>query len=222
MRYALILDRAHGKNVPGKQSPDGKFKEWEWSRDTIEGIIQAFGTMALPFQIFAPTLYKENEPGLSTRVSMYNHFIRTNFDRVLCLSIHVDYFDPDKTDKRKWWDGTGFSFFTSRENNYADTLANIMGDIFQRDMPDEQMRFNGPGDVSKDKNFTVIAGTKYVKPLYHGILVENLFMNNKDDIKKLTDPEWNTNLQRVYMFAILEMFRNMGCSTILPEITAKP
>ena len=35
-KLTVILGTAHGKNVAGKRSPDGKFQEWEYSREIVE------------------------------------------------------------------------------------------------------------------------------------------------------------------------------------------
>ena len=31
----IILDPAHGEDVPGKRSPDGVHREYRWSRDRV-------------------------------------------------------------------------------------------------------------------------------------------------------------------------------------------
>ena len=39
MKKAVILDPAHGKNSPGKRSPDQRHKEYFWSRGRIAEIV---------------------------------------------------------------------------------------------------------------------------------------------------------------------------------------
>ena len=34
-KICVILDNGHGKNTPGKRSPDGLFFEWEWTRSFV-------------------------------------------------------------------------------------------------------------------------------------------------------------------------------------------
>jgi len=212
----LIFDPAHGKNVVGKQSPDGKFKEYIWSRQMIRRIIKSFGTMALPFAIESPFLGTIDEPGLRRRWARYN-FIDKMYDNTLVLSLHTDAF------KGQWWDGTGFSFFTSRENNQSDKLAEILATAIHQDMPEERIRKRTPYDVSKDKNFTVIAGypNKQKPATYHAILIENGFMDSTEDIIKLTDDKWNKRLADAYVIGILEMFYTLGDKSILPQLNIK-
>lgn len=200
--YLLILDPAHGIDVPGKQSPDGSFIEWSWSRMMIRKMIPVLTNPEYPFDVYSPFLLHDIEPGLSTRVKAYNDFA-DQFSQTIMISIHVDAF------KGQWWDGTGFSFFTSKDENFADRLANVMARTFERSLPRERIRRNSPQDASKDENFTVIAGTKVIKPKYHGILVENLFMDSYIDITKLKDYNWQDRLVKTYHKAVVNMFDYM-------------
>lgn len=207
-KACLILDVAHGENVRGKQSVDGVFREYSWSRDRVKDIYTALIDFNLPFEVYAPFLSYREEPGLRHRVDVYNERAEPYKDTIM-LSLHVDAF------KGTWWNGTGFSFFTNRLENTADELANVMAEIWENELPYERIRRNRQKDVSKDKNFTVIWGYKkngkYIPAEYHGILVENLFMDNKKDVyDKLMDDDWNLLLVNTYLIAIFEMFESLG------------
>jgi len=204
----LILDVAHGVDVLGKQSPDNVFLEYEWSRERVRDIYMGLIDFKLPFDVYAPFLSWSEEPGLRRRVDAYNERAKPYKDTIM-LSLHVDKF------KGEWWDGTGFSFFTNRIENTADELANVMADVWRVELPDERIRWHRQKDVSKDKNFTVVWGYKksgkYVRANYHGILVENLFMDNKKDVyDKLMNEEWNVLLVNAYLIGIFEMFESLN------------
>ena len=204
----LILDVAHGADTPGKRSPDGVFREFEWSRARVNDIYKALIDFNLPFDTYAPFMIYRDEPGLRKRVNVYNERSEPYKDSIM-LSLHVDAF------KGEWWNGTGFSFFTNRIENTADELANVMGRVWEKELPDERVRKRTTTDVSKDKNFTVIwgygKGESYVPIKYHGILVENLFMDNRSSVYgKLMNDSWNKNLVDVYLIAIFEMFEYLG------------
>ena len=203
----LILDVAHGENSSGwKKSPDGVFEEFEWSRARVGDIYKALIDFNLPFDTFTPFLSYRNEPGLRNRVKVYNERSEPYKDTIM-LSLHVDRFK----DPPEWWGGTGFSFFTNREDNTADELANVMGDVWAKEMPGERVRKRAERDVSKDKNFTVIWGYKDVRTKYHGILIENLFMDHRSSVyDKLMNNDWNYKLVDTYLIAIFEMFEYLG------------
>ena len=203
---ALILDVAHGISTPGKSSVDNVFKEWEWSRARVDDIYRALIEFSLPFDVFAPFLSYRNEPGLRKRVDVYNERAEAYEDTIM-LSLHVDAFKNPP----EWWSGTGFSFFTNRLENKADELANVMWDVWKDELPDERVRVNRQKDVSKDKNFTVIWGYGDVRTKYHGILIENLFMDHKSSVyDKLMNEDWNKRLVDTYLVSILEMFEYLG------------
>lgn len=202
----LILDVAHGENTKGKKSPDSIFREFEWSRARVDNIYKALIEFSLPFDVYAPFLSYRNEPGLRRRVDVYNERAEPYKDTIM-LSLHVDAFK----DPPEWWSGTGFSFFTNRIENTADELANVMWDVWKKELPNERVRANRQKDVSKDKNFTVIWGYGDVRTKYHGILIENLFMDHKDSVyKKLMNDDWNKVLVDTYLVSILEMFEHLG------------
>ena len=205
----LILDVAHGSSTPGKRSPDLVFEEWEWSRARVNDIYKALMGFNMPIDVYAPFMSYRNEPGLRKRVDVYNERAEPYKDAIM-LSLHVDAF------KGEWWNGSGFSFFTNKVENTADELAEVMAKVWAQDMPDERIRRNRQTDVSKDMNFTVIWGYKDVRTKYHGILVENLFMDNKKDVyEKLMDDEWNLRLVNTYLTSIFEMFEYLGHMAII-------
>ena len=205
-KAALILDVAHGESTKGKASVDNVFREYAWSRERVNDIYRALVNFNLPFDVFAPFLSYRNEPGLRKRVDVYNERAEPYKDTIM-LSLHVDAFKNPP----EWWSGTGFSFFTNRLENTADELANVMGGVWKQELPNERVRKNRQKDVSKDKNFTVIWGYGNVRTKYHGILIENLFMDHKPSVyDKLMNPEWNRVLVDTYLVGILEMFEYLG------------
>jgi len=213
----LIFDPAHGIDVPGKRSPDGSFEEWRFSRDIIRKVFSTILSGSYPFDIACPYLSYDTEPGLMTRVRYYNQ-LAESYDHTIVLSLHVDAFKNPPA----WWNGTGFSFFTSREHDLSDYLANEMVKAWITNMPGEKIRANAHGDVSKDKNFTILYGRENERAKYYGILIENWFMDSNIDIIKLKDPIKIDKLCETYLLAIFNIFKYLGCMSVIPEVTIKP
>ena len=206
-KIALILDVAHGINVLGKRSPDGKFKEWKWSRDFCREIFRPLALGDYYFDTFCPYLDENNEPGLKTRVSYYEK-LAENYDRTIMLSIHVDAFGNGS----KWYNNiTGFSFWTSRGETPADKIATFIGESFQKKyLRDERMRYaywmnkgENIKDLDWESNFTILVSNKY-----DGILIENLFQTNYDDVyNKLLNDTWNKILIDLYHSTIIDLMQ---------------
>jgi N-acetylmuramoyl-L-alanine amidase len=212
---ALILDVPHGIDVPGKQSPDGKFKEWKWGREVVEKIYNKLIEGDWPFDYYAPFLHQDTEPGLRKRVWYYNE-VAENYSTTVMISVHVDAY------KGNWWNGTGFSFYTKKGEDINDVLAGEMIKAWRKNMPGERIRVNSPVDPSKDANYTVLYGYQNVLAKYYGILVENWFMDSKIDIKKLTDPVKTDKLVQTYILAIINIFEYLGFLRTIPETTIVP
>lgn len=63
-KLVIILDPAHGEEVPGKGSPDGTHKEYKWSREICEKLKTHLTCLGFRVEITNPT---DKEIGLSRR-----------------------------------------------------------------------------------------------------------------------------------------------------------
>lgn len=212
----LILDVAHGADVAGKQSPDGKFKEWQWSREFCRRLDKEFfEPLQKDFDVITVYQNSYNEPGLVTRVKIYNQM---TLDRqfTFMASMH----NNAASNPAKWWKsdkgdgGGGVEIWTDKEHNYSDELADVFMKKIMELAPAEKYRLNHPDDASKDADFTVLYGYKVGDVLmerkYEAFLLETLFMDNTVDIIKLMDPVWNTEWVKVVGLGLLEVFKYKG------------
>lgn len=196
--------------MPGKSSPDGIHQEWKWSRQRIQSLFISFESSSKGFDLAVPFLDSDEEPGLRTRVDRYNQ-LADSYKRTIMISLHNDAFTGD------WSSPSGFTIFTSRGDTDADIYATQIGIELKKRLPDERWRWDfglSEGELTRDldreANFTVLAGYKNNPTRYDGILIENLFMTNKDDVKKLQDPRWNINLEDAYFIAIMKLMASFN------------
>lgn len=80
----IILDAAHGEEVAGKRSPDGKFREYKWSREIIALLTPKL--LAQGFEVFEsnPTT---KEIGLTQRANAANAIDKP---KKIFISIHAN------------------------------------------------------------------------------------------------------------------------------------
>lgn len=166
----FILDRAHGKNVKGKRSPDGSFIEWQSSQFIINEVKKGLRFLEIPF---AETVQEETEPGLSIRVARANA-LSTNIDIPILLSFHHNA-----------GGGTGIELFTSTKEDQSDIIAHIIGKRLIKEFPEVRFRKGNNDELDKDRDLTVIAGSKAIKPIYNAVLLEFLFMDTVKDLEML-------------------------------------
>ena len=190
-KYTYILDPAHGKNVAGKRSPDGKHREYLWSRWLIESILVDVRSKHYDFEY--PLQDEENEIGLSTRKSIYNG-IQTGKPKIV-ISFHNNAAGMGN----KWTNARGFSAYTSKGQTKSDTFAEIMIDQFIKRFPNLRTRIETiDGDKDYEANFTVLMGN------YFAILLEILFQDNIEDVIVLNSPAFLRDLVD-WFYASLEI-----------------
>lgn len=199
MRKVVILGTAHGSNVPGKQSPDGKFCEYAYSRkiiNLIKPILEkrAYTVFVDILQDLVPTPQKIE---LQNRVSIVNK-ICTKYGTNNCLyvSIHVNAAGSDG----KWKNAGGWCAFTTKGKTKSDIAAECLYEEAEHCLQEyenimelgkakgiytkQQRPFRtdkADGDKDLESNFYVIYRTKCP-----AVLTENLFQDNPEDVAYLT------------------------------------
>jgi len=199
----FILDRAHGINVSGKQSPDGSFKEWEYSDRFVNDLAREAMKLKIPF---AFTCRDDKEPGLTNRVQRGN-FYAMGYDIPIFLSFH-----------NNGGGGTGMELYTSPGFDQSDIVAEIIAKRLIADFPELRFRRGSATELDKEAEFTVIAGNQKVEPEYLGVLLEFLFMDNENDLKLLKDESiYNRYLEAILM-AMVEICKHFNVGNFLiPE-----
>ena len=187
-RILWVLDRAHGKNVQGKQSTDGSFIEWEYSERVVKELETAFNQLGIDY---VRTVTGDDEIGLSNRVSIANSYVESGkYDYVFLLSLHNNASVKPNT-------GTGNEVFIAPSSNDEELqerdrlnkiIANVFGNLIEKKFINHfKFRRDHPDKIYKQAAFTVLQGTKSKPAKYSGVLIEFGFMDNDNDLKHLKD-----------------------------------
>lgn len=185
-RILWILDRAHGKNVQGKQSPDGSFIEWEYSERVVKELERAFNQLGIDY---VRTATGDEEIGLSNRSAIANSYVESGkYDYVFLLSLHNNASVKPNT-------GTGIEVFIAPSSNdeklkYRDEFNQAIADKFcsileQKFSNRFKLRKHHPNIKYKQAPFTVLQGTKSKPAKYSAVLIEFGFMDNDKDLELL-------------------------------------
>lgn len=185
----IILDPAHGADVKGKRSPDGRHREFAWSRARVKSL-RAILT-DLGYEVYVTT-ESENEPGLSKRKNFATQ-IRKG-EKKLFLSLH-----NNAAGSSGWMTTRGVEVYTTPGITKADICADYILGQLKKDFPEIKMRYNRDVKLERDKEakFTVLMGADYM-----GVLIEWLFQDNKDDVELLMDSETNRKFEGSIVDAI--------------------
>lgn len=175
----VVLDAAHGEEVAGKRSPDGKFREYKWSRQTIEKLSRTLKIEG--YEVFQsnPTT---REIGLTTRANNANKIP----GKKIFISIHANA----AGNGTNWMNARGYSVYTTKGKTNSDIMAEIIMKQFAIDFPELKARSDkSDGDLDQEENFTVIQKTN--SP---AVLIEWNFQDNKEDVAILLSDEYNRKL----------------------------
>lgn len=186
----IILGTAHGYEVAGKCSPDGKFKEYEWSRDVCDKLCKQLQDDGYRCII---DYSGQNEIGLSNRAQIVNNYCKYfGSQKCLYVSIHVNAAKSDG----KWHTASGWeSHIAVNASENSKKIANIMWEEFSK--LDIKMRRPTPKQNYWENNFTVLK-----KTLCPAILTENMFQDCKDDVEYLTSKKGKDELIMAHKNAI--------------------
>ena len=67
----ILIDNGHGKETPGKCSPDGRLKEYAYTREIADRVVTGLQNEGIDAMRIVP---EENDVALSERVKRINAF----------------------------------------------------------------------------------------------------------------------------------------------------
>ena len=197
----VILGTAHGSNVPGKCSPDKKFREYKFSREVIASLkpmLEKLGYLVfvdMPEDIVPQPSVTE----LSKRCKFVNNLVaKYGKERTIYVSIHVN-----AADHGQWMNARGFAVYVARTcSSNSKRLAQLL--YAQAD----KHGLRGNRSVPKEKywqaNFYVLRNTACP-----AVLTENLFQDNREDVAFLMSPEGKDTIVKLHYDSIKQYFDSL-------------
>jgi len=196
-KLLIILDPAHGLDVPGKRSPDGTHREYKWSRERIAAIKSKLETLGYEVK---QTTFLETEPGLTARVKAANKIASEHKDLIpLFISLHNDAAGNGTS----WMQARGISVWTSKGRTRSDDFAGIMIkelDVITKNRT--KFRNYSPAEKDFEANFNVLMGN------YSAMLIECCFQDNHEDVECLSDATFCLSVEN----AIVQGIENINNS----------
>lgn len=173
----ILIDNGHGSNTAGKCSPDGNFREYKYTREIAERLVNALRADGLNAQRIVT---EENDISLAERCRRVNNVCKQyGTKNVILISIHNNAAGADG----QWHTARGWEAWTSVGQTKSDMLATCLYEAAERsgfkirkDMSD--------GDPDKEGHLYILKHT-----LCPAVLTENLFQDNKEDVSYLLSEE---------------------------------
>lgn len=200
-KLCVILDAGHSKQTPGKKSPDGRIEEWKWNREVRDMVIEELNQLYIESyddHVEDVTLNGSENADLKVRVERANKKIAENTKKSVYVSIHVNAAGNGS----EWMSARGWSAWTTKGQNNSDKLASAIYECAKREFIiwDQRVREDlSDGDPDYESNFYVIKNANCP-----AVLIENFFMDNKDDVDWLVSEECKRACARVIVMGILK------------------
>ena len=187
----VLIDNGHGRETPGKRSPDGRLREYAWAREIARRIAIALQREGIDARLLVP---ETTDIPLSVRTRRVNEVCKAEGARNVCLvSIHNNAAGADG----KWHDARGFAVYVS--NNAGQGSRRLAAEFYAGAKARGLMgNRTTPPQGFWQASLAMCRDTKCA-----AVLTENLFQDNREDVAFLLSNEGKTTIVDLHVNAIL-------------------
>lgn len=196
----VMLDNGHGEETPGKRSPDGRLREYAYTREIVKMLKVELDKLGIEYYIVVP---ETRDVKLKTRAARANkkyEEVKAQGKKAIFISIHCN-----AAKNGEWYSARGWSGWTSKGQTAGDKLADCLYEAAHEvcDPKGLQIRKDrSDGDEDWESNFTVI--TETAMP---ACLTENFFQDNKEDVAYLLSDEGKNDVVKIHIEGIKKYIR---------------
>ena len=185
-----MLDNGHGRETPGKRSPDGRLMEWEYTRR----LAAAIEARLLAQGIDARRIVEEDKDvPLRERCRRVNEVCRSH-PWVLLVSLHCNA----AGNGRQWANARGWGAYVSL--NASDNSKRLAKSLIEAaELFGQKVRRYSPGTPWWPQDLAMCRDT--VCP---AVLTENLFQDNREDVDYLLSEDGFTAITDLHVKGIAD------------------
>lgn len=192
----ILIDNGHGENTPGKRSPDGKLREYAYTREIAERIVSELRKRGYD----AERVVKEDtDVSLKERARRVNEVCKKyGSSNVILVSVHCN-----AAANFGWSKARGWSAYTSKGKTKADVLADKLYESARMILTGQRIREDrSDGDPDWEEGFYVLTKTKCP-----AVLTENFFQDNMDDVAYLLSDAGKQAIVDVHVDGIINYIK---------------
>ena len=193
-KVLVILDNGHGVNTKGKCSPDGRLREWAWTREFVRLLNNELRKRGIMTHILVP---EESDVSLSNRCLRANT-VAKNYKAIGYDSILVSIHNNAASSDGKWHDASGFTVwvYTKASKNSRKLAKSLSKEADLLDLTGNRWI---PESGIFEANYYILKNTDMP-----AVLTENMFQDNKEDVDFLLSEAGKKKLLELHVNAILE------------------
>lgn len=190
----IILGTAHSKSTPGKRSPDGRFREYSYSREICKRIQSTLISKGYDCVI---DIVGDEEYSLANRCNIVNRYCR-QYGAKNCLYISIH---NNAASGNSWTSARGLSVFIC--NNSSSASKELAKTLYEE------------GAARGLKGNRWVPVTKYWTADYYvlkytncpAVLTENLFQTNKEDVEFLLSEKGKQTIVDYHVNGIIKYLK---------------
>lgn len=192
----ILIDNGHGKETPGKCSPDGRLKEYAYTREIADRVVTELQNEGIDAVRIVP---EESDVALSERVKRVNAFGK----EAILISIHCNAMGNGSG----WMSASGWSVFVggNASMNSKQLARQLAHAALSRRV---KVRRPSRQELYWTANLYICQRTNCP-----AVLVENFFQDNKEDVAFLLSEEGKQCVTNILLEGIMnylkEYQRNM-------------
>lgn len=187
----ILIDNGHGENTSGKRSPDGRLREWSYTREIADLVVAGLRKNGID----AERIVKEDsDVPLSERCRRANNIYRDTGKKAILVSIHCNAAGSGAS----WMNAQGWSAFVS--NNASANSKKLATSLCEvAESLKLQIRRPMPQQPYWEQNLAICRDTNCP-----AVLTENFFQDNKEDVEYLLSREGKDAVARIHIEGILK------------------
>ena len=186
----VLIDNGHGSNTPGKRSPDGRLREYAYTREIASRLEMELRKNGID----AERIVKEEiDVPLAERCRRANEY-KASEAILVCIHCNAAGNESD------WMSARGWEAWTSVGKTKADKLATCLYEDAEHCLPGMKIRKDmTDGDPDKESGFYILKHTRCP-----AVLTENLFQDNREDVEFLLSEEGKRAIVSLHVWGIMK------------------
>lgn len=187
----VLIDNGHGETTPGKRSPDGRLREWSYTREIADMIIAGLRKRGID----AERIVKEDtDVPLSERCKRANAIYKETGKKAILVSIHCNAAGSGAS----WMGAKGWSVFVGNNaSSNSKKLATCLGEAAE--LQRVTIRKQTPKLMYWEQNLAMCRDTNCP-----AVLTENFFQDNKEDVDFLLSPEGKQAVAQIHVEGVIK------------------
>nr|DAO62599.1 MAG TPA: Cell wall hydrolase autolysin [Caudoviricetes sp.] len=190
----VLIDNGHGENTPGKRSPDGRLREWAYSREIADMVVSGLRKRGID----AERIVKEDtDVPLSERCRRANAVYKETGKKAILISIHCNAAGNGGS----WLNARGWSVFVSNNASAnSKKLATCLGEAAE--VQRVTIRKQTPKLMYWEQNLAICRDSNCP-----AVLTENFFQDNKEDVDFLLSEEGKRTIVSLHVKGICKYLK---------------